>query len=156
MNRRPTDRRLAEVTIDDSLNTMAVSITFVGLAGPATASHIQCCTAAAFTGTAGVAAPFPTFPALTSGTFTLTYDLTSLATYNPAFITASGGTAADAEATLLAGLAGELAYVNIHDSINPGGEIRGFLAPAVPEPATFGLTGLALVGLLALRSRIAA
>src|SRR5579862_3442539 len=107
----------AVVTINDSLNTMGVDITFAGLSAAATSAHIQCCTAAAFTGTAGLAALFPTFPASTSGTFTLTYDLTSLATYSTAFVTASGGTAADAEATLLAGLAGGLAYVNIHDSI---------------------------------------
>ena len=45
-------------------------------------------------------------------------------------------------------LAGE-AYLNIHTSEFPAGEIRGFLAFAVhedPEPASFALLSLGLLG----------
>jgi hypothetical protein len=44
-------------------------------------------------------------------------------------------------------------YLNIHTSVVPGGEIRGFLA-AIPEPGTWVLTiaGFGLIG-AALRRR---
>jgi hypothetical protein len=54
--------------------------------------------------------------------------MTSAASYNPAFVTANGGTTAGAEAALLAGLEAGQAYLNIHTTMFPGGEIRGFLA----------------------------
>ena len=64
--------------------------------------------------------------------------------YNPAFITAHGGTAATAEAALIAGMLGGQSYLNIHTTGNPTGEIRGQL-PAVPGPiAGAGLPGLIL------------
>ena len=53
--------------------------------------------------------------------------MTAPASYNPAFVTAHGGTAASAAAALLAGLEAGQAYLNIHTTTHPGGEIRGFL-----------------------------
>ena len=52
----------------------------------------------------------------------------------------------------LAQLNSGLWYVNIHNSSFPGGEIRGQIL-LVPEPATWTLGGLGLLGLLAWRRR---
>src|ERR1035437_2093860 len=57
----------ATVTIDQVVNTMLVDVTFAGLAGTTTASHIHCCTAVPDTGTAGVATTTPTFTGFPSG-----------------------------------------------------------------------------------------
>jgi len=142
----------ALITVDNLLNTMRLQVSFSGLLGTTTASHIHSPTPSPFTGTAGVATTTPAFVGfplgVTSGTFDNTLNLTLASSYNPAFVTANGGTPASAEAALLAGIAAGEAYLNIHSSVFGGGEIRGFLI-AVPEPATLGLVGLALVGLLA-------
>src|ERR1700730_3629095 len=100
----------AVITIDTTLNTLnIVSDTFSGLLGTTTASHIHCCTAVPGTGTAGVATQVPTFTGfplgVTSGTYDHTFDTSLASTYNPAFVTAHGGTVASAEAFLGASLA---------------------------------------------------
>ena len=135
----------ALVDIDTLLNTMHVHAEFSGLGAPTTASHIHCCTIAPGTGTAGVATQTPSFVGfplgVTSGVFDSVFDLTAAATYNPAFVTASGGTVAGAEAALIAGISGGRSYYNIHTTAFPAGEIRGFL---LPEPGVIGLLALAL------------
>jgi hypothetical protein len=151
----------ATVLFDTVANTMEVQVAFAGLLGTTTASHIHCCTAVAGTGTAGVATQLPTFTGfplgVTSGTYDHVFDLTLDSTYNPAFESASGGgTASGAETALLAGLGLGEGYLNIHSSVVPGGEIRGFLQVATPEPATFGTVGLALAGLWLLRRKYSA
>src|SRR5262249_14174182 len=91
----------------------------------------------------GVATMVPTFTNLPLGV--TSGDFSQVLSYNPAFITAHGGTTASAEAALLGGLAAGQAYLNIHSSVFGGGEIRGFLA--VPGPiAGAGLPGLILAG----------
>jgi CHRD domain len=136
----------ATVITDDVANTLFVDVTFSGLLGTTTASHIHCCVVAP--GATGVATTTPTFAnfplGVTSGTYTNTLDLTLASSYNPAFVTANGGIAG-AEAALLTGLAAGEAYLNIHTNVFPGGEIRGFLQ--VPGPiAGAGLPGLLLAG----------
>ncbi|MDR7272520.1 hypothetical protein J2X20_005203 [Pelomonas saccharophila] len=145
------------IVFDDDAFTMKVDVTFSGMSGNTTASHIHCCTAAAGTGSAGVATPVPTFPGfplgVTSGSYSQTFDLTQASSWNPAFITANGGTVSSAFAVFSTGLAGGKAYLNIHSTLSAGGEIRTFLVPApVPEPETYALM-LAGLGLLVLRRR---
>lgn len=144
----------ALVTLDTSANTLEVEVTFSGLLGTTTASHIQCCTAVADTGTAIVATQIPTFMGfplgVTSGTYDHVFDLTLDSTYNPAFETTFGGTAASAEAALAAGMEAQLAYLNIDTTVVPGGEISGFLVQT-PEPASFLFVGGALIGIAVLR-----
>jgi len=141
----------AVVTINDVTNIMDVEVTFSGLLGTTTASHIHCCTAVPGAGIAGVATEVPFFDSfpigVTSGTYSHLFDLLDLAAYNPAFVTANGGTAASAEAALVNGLNAGKAYLNIHTSVVGAGEIRGFLT-AVPEPGSWALMliGFGLLG----------
>jgi hypothetical protein len=139
----------ATVTFDDSLYTMDVEVTFQGLVGTTTASHIHCCTTTPFSGAAVVATVTPTFTGfpggVTSGTYSHIFDMTLATSFNSAFVAANGGTAATAFAALMAGAADGKAYLNIHTTFVPSGEIRGFLQP-VPEPATFALFGTGIAG----------
>jgi hypothetical protein len=142
----------AEVDFDPVANTMRVQVTFFDLLGTTTAAHIHAATSTPGTGTAGVATQVPTFTGfpigVTSGTYDHTFDMTMASTYNPAYVTANGGTPASAEAALASSLASGTAYLNIHTTVVPGGEIRGFLQPAVPEPASLTLLGIGMACLL--------
>jgi len=137
----------AEVDYDSILHTLEVQVTFSGLAGTTTASHIHAATPTPGTGTAGVATTLPYFAGfpigVTSGSYMNTLDLTQASSWNPSFVTASGGTTADAELALFNAMQSDEAYLNIHTTFAPGGEIRGFLL-AVPEPGAMALLGLGL------------
>lgn len=143
----------ATVVFDDTAHIMDVTVAFSGLIGLTTASHIHCCTDVPNSGTVTVATILPSFTGfplgVSSGTYSHVFDMTLEASYNPAFVTAHGGTAAGAEAALLAGMLAEASYLNVHTGVFPGGEIRGFLSQvnAVPEPGSLDLLGLGLVAL---------
>jgi hypothetical protein len=131
----------ANVTYDPALHTLAINASFSNLLGLTTASHIH---APAFPGSnAGVATQTPTFVGfplgVTSGIYSNTLDLTLASSFNAAYITANGGTAASAEAALAAALFNGAAYFNIHTNLFQGGEVRGNLALAVPDGGTVAL-----------------
>jgi hypothetical protein len=144
----------ALVQIDTTANTMRVQVTFSGLLGLTTASHIHATTALPGMGTAGVATQLPRFigfpTGVTGGTYDNTFDMTLASAYNPAFVTANGGSVAASEAALFAAMANDEAYLNIHSTVVPGGEIRGFLTP-VPAPPAVVLVGLG-AGCVAVKS----
>ncbi|MDX2035431.1 MAG: CHRD domain-containing protein [Isosphaeraceae bacterium] len=149
---------LAFVTLDDVARTMRIQADFWGLQGNTTVAHIHGPTASPFTGTAGVMTPVPTFPGfpggVKSGSYDRTFDLSLASSYNPSFVTASGGLP-QAEQRLVNAILSGRAYLNIHSTVFPGGEIRGFFAP-VPEPATLAsaaIGGLLLIGSIRARSR---
>ena len=141
----------AVVTYDSSTHLLTVDVVFSGLEAATTASHIHCCIAPP--GNAGVATTTPSFVGfplgVTSGTFVSTLDLTAASSFNPAFVAANGATVAAAEAALAAGLEGDMAYLNIHTTAFPNGEVRAFLV-AVPEPDSIALALAGLSGLLLL------
>jgi hypothetical protein len=146
----------AVVTIDG--NFMRVQVTFsglvqqtsAGLPSGTTASHIHAPTAIplSLTSTAGVATTTPTFTGfplgVRAGSYDHTFDMTLASSYNPAYITANGGTPASAFTALKAAISAGRSYLNIHSNAFPGGEIRGFLlacpAITVSIPDAFALT----------------
>jgi hypothetical protein len=122
-------------------DTLTVDIAFSGLVGGGdVASLLHCCIAPG--SNVGVAMFFSGngFPLnVTSGTYHQTFDLTQTVSFNSAYITANGGTAAGAEAALTSGLNSGMAYATIHNATFPGGEIRANLTATVPEAATWAL-----------------
>ena len=147
-------------TVSLSGSMLTVDMSFSGLVGMTTASHIHCCTTIPFTGTAGVATPVPTFPlfplGVQSGTYSAIFDLMLASSYNLAFITANGGTVATARTALINGMNSGNAYATIHTTTALPGEIAGYLVTSTPEPGsalllTPGL--IALGGVVRRRSR---
>jgi hypothetical protein len=139
------------VTIDLGGKQMLVDMPFRDLEGTTTDAHIHCCTSAAFTGVAPVAVPFGGFPlGVHAGTFSDAIPLGDAMSYDPAFVSAHGGTAAGAAAALVDAINANEAYVNIHTSLYPNGEIRGWLvaAPPVPETAEWSMLAVGLAGLM--------
>lgn len=132
-------------------NLLTVDLSWTGLVGgPLAAGHIHCCVQPGVN--ADVVVPFVGIRSSTTGSYNNTFDLLNASTYTSAFLTASGGTAAGAEAALIKGLNAGMAYVNVHDATYPGGEIRANVV-TTPEPTTFALAALGLggAGLLARR-----
>lgn len=148
----------AIVTVDFDLLTMRVQASFADLVGTTTASHIHCCTVTPGAANVGVATQTPSFTGFPTGvhagTYDHTFDMSVASSYNAAFITANGGTVGSAFNALVAGLDGGNAYLNVHTTTFPGGEIRALLAP-VPEPGKYALlmSGLGVLALAARRRR---
>jgi hypothetical protein len=147
----------ATVDFDTATHRLHVNTTFSGLTTGTTAAHIHCCITVP-NGNAGVATTTPTFPGfplgVTSATYDVTLDTTLASSWNPAYITANGGTPAGAEAALANGMNNGLSYLNIHTTQFPSGEIRGFLGLVdlrdIPTLSEWALPVLAAaLGLLA-------
>jgi CHRD domain len=96
-------RGTAQVNADTATNQASWRVEFTGLSGPATAAHIHCGAAAG--ANAGVAVPLGNNPSS---------PITGQGAMTPA---------------QMQQLQGGQCYVNIHTAANPGGEIRGQLAP---------------------------
>ena len=134
----------ATVGVNTATHQLYIHLDFQGLSGNTTQCHIHAATAVAGTGTAGVATTTPYFAGfpigVTSGTYDITLDETLASSWNPSYVSAHGGTTAQAEADFDAAIAAGKAYLNVHSTVVPGGEIRGFLLPApVPtQPSTWG------------------
>lgn len=157
----------AEIEFNLAAHSMHVHVNFSGLVpltvtgapSGTTASHVHAATAVPGTGTAIVATELPLFTGfptgVRSGTYDHTFDTSLAATWNPAFITAHGGTVGGptgAEASFVASLDAGTAYLNIHTNAFPGGEIRGFLH-AVPEPTSLALLSAGALGMFVIRRR---
>jgi hypothetical protein len=146
----------ALVELDVVAHTLSVQVWFSDLIGTTTLSHIHAPTVDPFELTAGVASATPSFVGfpvgVTGGSYFHVYDTSLASSFNPAYVTAFSGTVAGAEAALATQLAEGRAYLNIHSSLFGGGEIRGFLTP-VPEPATWTLAVLGILGLASIHRR---
>ena len=126
---------------DFDAHTLDLHVTFSDLTSGTTAAHIHAPTLAPNSGKAGVATQVPFFDGfpigVTSGTYIHSFDTLDASFYNPAFLTANGGTPELAEAVLAQALDQHKAYFNIHTENFPGGEIRGFLRPlSVPDASS--------------------
>lgn len=142
------------VDLDTSAHTLSIDLNFGDLLGTTTVAHIHGPTATPGTGNAGVITEVPFFSGfpigVTSGTYTHVFDSSNSSTWNPSFLSDNSFTTEEAEAALDSYLLAGTAYLNIHTTFNPAGEIRGFLAVSnpVPEPATLLLFVTGLAGLV--------
>jgi hypothetical protein len=129
---------LSIVTIDTASLTMRVQAVFNGLTGTVTVAHVHCCTEPSGLGNAGVATRTPTFPGFPVGTtfgyYDVTFDMRQAGSWNSTFIADNGGSPASAFTAFVNGMNAGSAYLNIHSTFAPGGEIRGFYAPNSPIP----------------------
>ena len=118
----------ATITYSPATSIMSLSMSFSGITVATTSAHIHCCTSS--TMNAGVATQTPGFigfPAgVTAGTYGNTFDMTLSGSYNPAFVTTSGGLEAALQ-RLLDAMGSGTAYLDIHSVPFPGGELRGNL-----------------------------
>jgi len=149
-------------TFDLATHILDLHVTFSGLTSPTIAAHIHAPTLAPFSGKAGVATQVPFFIGfpigVTSGTYDQTFNTLDSSFYNPAFLTANGGTAAGAEAVFAQALGQGKAYFNIHTENFPSGEIRSFLRvlPVPDTSSTMLCLGTGLIGLEIFRRKFGA
>src|SRR5438445_6904157 len=129
------------LTLNTTLDTLTFNnINFGGLSAPSTAGHIHGPGASGVS--VGVLYPL-------GGTFfTLGYTYGSI-NGTLQLVAPTGGYDLP---TQISQLDSGLWYINIHDSVFPGGEIRGQILP-VPEPSALPLLGIGVCGLWLLMRR---
>lgn len=129
-----TGTGLAQLTHDPDAHTLRVEIAFSGLLGNAVGAHIHCCVGADSNGPVASSTPtFPGFPAgVTSGSYDATVQLTQTNSYSAAFLAGNAGSVAQAEQALVSAMAQGRAYVDVHTTVFPGGELRGQLPRITP------------------------
>lgn len=139
------------VSIDADTLGLNMRVPFFDLTGGTMAAHIHCCTAAPLTGVAPIATMLPSFPdfpmGVTAGTYDRSFNLDDPGFYSPDFLSANGGNPTTAASALINGINANQAYLNVHTAAYPGGEIRGFLVSAIPEPGSWAMLGAGLAGL---------
>ena len=130
------------LTLNTTLDTLTFNnIMFAGLSAPSTAGHIH-----------GPAAPGVSTGVLypLGGTFFTLGTTSGSINGTLQLLTGTGGFDLPTQITQLES---SLWYINIHDSVFLGGEIRGQILP-VPEPSALPLLGIGVCGLwLLLRRR---
>lgn len=145
-NQRPTPNASpaigsAMITYETAQDDLLYTVTFSGLMAPATAAHIHI---GGSNATGPVVLPFTNQgpPSATSGTFS--------GTLTNADIVNSGTSGLTDISQIAAQIFAGNAYINIHDSAFPSGEIRGQWVVAeannAPEPSSIALISVALVG----------
>jgi hypothetical protein len=145
-----TSPGMSMVTVDLSGTNLMIDAPFRDLVAPTTVAHIHCCTAQPFSGAAPPAIGLAGFPlGVEAGTYSHSFSLYDAASYDPAFLTAHGGMVTDAASALVGAMNANEAYVNIHSTTYPNGEIRGFLVAApIPEPSEWAMLAGGLASLL--------
>jgi hypothetical protein len=120
-------------TLDDISGLLSWNIVFDGLSGPATAMHFH----------------GPAAPGINASVVVNVGAISGLNSPSIGSATIVG--------TQMSQFLANSWYLNIHTVAFPGGEIRGqvITGTAVPEPATLGLVGLALLVVAATRRRAA-
>jgi len=154
----------AKLAIDTDLNTLTIDLDVTGLFATTAAGelsgladgHIHAPVNPALPSGPGFNSPVAIgFPGLPLGSTSFSYDrvinLADPMVYRAAFLGANGGTALGARDALLDYLSSGRAYVNVHSTRFPGGEIRGDVS--VPAPAALALFGLGVAGIAAARRR---
>ena len=85
---------IATVVFDDTAMTMLFSIPFMNLVAGSTVAHLHCCTPQPLIGAAAPAIGLTGFQVgAQTGLYERMFNLADAATYDPAFLTAHGGTA---------------------------------------------------------------
>ena len=131
--------RGSQLFLDPTANTLQVNVTFGNLTSPTTASHIHCCAPPGMNAIIATQIPtFHNFPlgVTAEGYVSPVFDLTMSSSYNPAFITANGGTALTAEAALIAGMLAGQSYLIFTPWTTPWAKFAVCCPPLSPDPSS--------------------
>jgi hypothetical protein len=153
-----TAKGSATVYVDTTLFTVATDLTWSGLSGPADRAHLH-------NGDEGQVTDF-SFEHQVLGdvddpgrSVICPWDTNTFPTCVPVAgsshdvlqLDASDGWGFPDFNSLVAGFLTDGIYIDMHTELYPAGEIRGQLMPAVPEPSTYVLFGLGLLGVRLLK-----